>query len=540
MEFVFGTLATDALKMLHHRVARQGLRHAHEMSPRDPLPGQPVTIFVTTGVDQTLNHVACYYTTDGSLPHGTRGMARNGQIVRLEPVDVIWDTLAWGYMTRWQGTIPAQEDGAVVRYQISGWADDGPEIYADWPDMKATTEAAAGAFFRDEPFDYSQYVSSVQPNIFTYYVDRLRAPQWARDSIIYHVFVDRFYPGDGHHWLKPRNISGFFGGTLWGVRDKLDYIADLGATCIWLSPTFPSSTHHGYDITDYHHVEARLGGDEALRALIEAAHARGIRVLLDLVCNHMSDRHPIFQAALKDKTSPYQEWFIFDDSKIGYRTFFDVPSMPYINLANPEARAWMLDVARYWLEVFDVDGYRLDHANGPGPDFWVDFRAVCRSVKPDSFCFGEVVEAPDVLRAYVGKLDGLLDFHLEDALRQTYATKTWTEDQFQRFVAGHYQYFPPDFVMPTFLDNHDMDRFLFVAGNDKDALKQAAAVQMRLPGPPIIYYGTEVGMTQKHGKADGFGLEESRLPMLWGDAQDGDLLTYYRQLIQDRKMRTTT
>lgn len=535
MDFVFGTLATDELRLLHHRLARQGVQHADDIAPLDPEPGQPVTLTVHVGQDVAANRVACYYTVDGTEPDGSRGQARHAQVVELRRVGLEWDTLAWGYVARWQGQIPGQPDGTSVRYRIGAWGDDTDEIFADWPRLKPTVEAAAAAFFRGEPLPP---VPPAQPEtrpVFNYHVDTFRVTDWARQAIIYHVFVDRFHPGAGRDWLTPDNLSGFFGGTLWGVRDQLDYIADLGADCIWLSPTFVSPTHHGYDITDYDHVEPRLGGDDALRALVAAAQARGIRVLLDLVCNHLSHEHPYFQDALNNPASPYRDWFFFDDSDIGYKTFFGVASMPEINLDYPAARAWMIDIGRYWLREFNVDGYRLDHANGPGPGFWSDFRAACRAEKPDCFLFGEIVEAPPLQRAYVGRLDGLLDFHMEDALRKTFGWGTMTEVEFVRFAARHHDYFAADFVMPTFLDNHDMDRFLYVVGNDKDRLRRAAEAQFRQPGPPVIYYGTEVGLGQNAGKYDGQGLEESRLPMLWGADQDTALLAFYRELIAARR-----
>ncbi|MBU0495702.1 MAG: hypothetical protein KKA73_21945 [Chloroflexi bacterium] len=367
-------------------------------------------------------------------------------------------------------------------------------------------------------------------------MDHLGPPVWAREAVIYQVFVDRFYPGRGRDWLQTADLLGFCGGTLWGLVEKLDYVTDLGATCLWLSPIFSSPTHHGYDATDLYHVEPRLGGDEALRALVREAHARGLRVLLDLVCNHISHEHPIFEKARANPASPHREWFTFDDSEIGYRTFFGVPSMPQINLAHPGARDWIIDVARFWLREFDVDGYRLDYANGPGPDFWTDFWTACKAVKPDCYCFGEVIDAPDVQRHYAGRLDGCLDFYAADALRRTFARGTWTEADLARFLARHQVFFPANFLMPTFLDNHDMDRFLFMARGDKDALRQAAAVQMQLPGPPIIYYGTEVGLSQDASTA-GYGLHVSRTPMIWGAAQDRELLAYYRDLIRQRRNR---
>jgi cyclomaltodextrinase len=546
-EFTFGGLATDELKLVHHRVARLGLQHRHDLSPRDPDPSQPVTLTVYVGPDLDADHVACYYTLDGSEPAGARGVASNGQVSMLCQAEVVWDTMVWGYLARWRGTLPAQPEGTVVRYRIGAWVGDGPETFADWPQVKETTDRVTAAFFRGEPLPFRSSLSHAEGangwagnprwgHTFTYHVDRWRPPTWAREAVIYHVFIDRFYPGAGKDWLQTDDLSDFCGGTLWGVVEKLDYIADLGITCLWLSPIFPSPSHHGYDATDLCHIEPRMGGDEALRALVTEAHERGIRVLLDLVCNHVSNRHPIFQDAHAMPSSPYRDWFTFDDSSVGYRSYFGVASMPEVNVANPGARRWLIDVARFWLREFDVDGYRLDHANGPGPDFWADFWAACKVEKPDCFCFGEVVDTPDVLRTYVGRLDGCLDFGLADVLRRTFALGRWSEGTLARFLARHRSYFSSDdFLMPTFLDNHDMDRFLYIAGGDKQTLFRAAACQMRLPGPPIIYYGTEVGLSQTESTRDGKGLQVSRTLMAWGDEQDQELLTYYRALIRERR-----
>jgi glycosidase len=243
----------------------------------------------------------------------------------------------------------------------------------------------------------------------------------------------------------------------------------------------------------------------------------------------------MFLDARANPASRYREYFTFDDSELGYRTYFGVPTMPEVNVTNPEARNWLIETARFWLREFDVDGYRLDHANGPGPDFWTDFWTACKTEKPDSSYFGEVVDASNVVRSYYGRLDGCLNFFVADALRRTYALGRWTEAHMERALARHVRFFPPDFVMPTFIDNHDMDRFLFLARGEKAALRRAAATQMRLPGPPIIYYGTEVGLTQAIGMRDGHGMHVNRVPMVWGDSQDRELLDFYRALIQERR-----
>jgi cyclomaltodextrinase len=534
-EFIYGTVAVDDLKLVHHRLSQSGLQHAYEIRPRDPLPGEPVTLLVKVGPDSYFDRVACYYTLDGSEPSGSRGVAHNGKVLFLEQADTEWDSYVWGYVTHWQGSLPAQGEGVNVRYRIGAWRGDGEETFADWPDVKVTTDRATGAFFQGKELEVDPVGDPQLGTTFTWHVDRLLPPQWARESVIYHIFLDRFFPGKGRDWLQTSDLNGIFGGTLWGVAEKLEYIADLGATCIWLSPIFPSPSSHGYDATDFFGVASRFGGEEALRALVEGAHKLGIRVILDLVCNHVSNEHPKFVDAYKDPRSRYRNWFFFDDPLFGYRTFYGVLSMPQVNLSNDGAREWMFDVARFWLSEFDIDGFRLDHANGPGPGFWSDFWSVCKKEKPDSFCFGEVVEPAPYVCRYIGRMDGMLDFLFTDTLRRTFGRRAHSEEIFKRFLAIHLANFPEDFLMLTFIDNHDMDRFLFITGDQKETLMQVAAIQMQLPGPPVIYYGTEVGMSQKISKLSDSGIEASRMAMVWDERQDRELLEFYKTIIRQRK-----
>ena len=234
-----------------------------------------------------------------------------------------------------------------------------------------------------------------EPPLFCYHIDRIAAPDWVADAIIYHIFLDRFYPGDDADWLQRDDLKAVCGGTLWGVRDKLDYLAELGINCLWLSPTWRSPSSHGYDVADYDRIEPRLGGDEALQAVVDGAHQRGIRILLDLVANHLSNEHPIFRDAFANPSSPYRDWFTFGEKyPHGYRCFFNVKSMPELNLEVPAARDWMINVAAKQLQTFGVDGFRLDVAAGAGPNFWTHCRPRLRAIKPDCFLVGEIVDTP--------------------------------------------------------------------------------------------------------------------------------------------------
>jgi cyclomaltodextrinase len=269
---------------------------------------------------------------------------------------------------------------------------------------------------------------------------------------------------------------------------------------------------------------------------LNESHAHGIRVLLDFVPNHWSSLHPTFQAAIADPESPYVDWYNFERWPDRYESFFGVADLPQVNLHHPAARQYMLDAAAYWLE-FGVDGYRLDYAIGPVQEFWADFRKTTRTMRPECWTFGEVVEPSDSQLNFQGLLDGCLDFILLEALRQTFAYGNWDAARLASFLDRHEAYFPADFSRPSFLDNHDMNRFLWAAGNDPRRLRLAALCQFTLAGPPVIYYGTEVGLSQvRDVRQDGRGLpEESRLPMLWGKDQDQDLLAFYRKLIGLRR-----
>lgn len=542
-DFVFGTLATDDLRIAQLRAARSGVAHGQRIDPLDPRPGEAVTVTVLTGPRVAAERVSCYYTLDGSDPEGERGVATNGQALELGRASVEWDTLQWGYVTRWEGAIPGQPAGTLVRYRVEAWSGHGPSVWASEIAGVAAGDPPEGV----SPEDRAMFAAAGGPPLwpvrrlgsYAYHVDEERVPGWLRDAVIYQVFVDRFAPGGGAAFAQPDTPGGFYGGTLRGVTDGLGYLAELGVTCLWLTPIFPSPTHHGYDATDYTGVEPRLGTLEDLRALTAAAHARGMRVVLDYVVNHMYRRHPAFLAAQADRGAPEAGWFSFTRWPDQYLTFFGVQDMPQVDTDHPGASAYMIDSARFWLEQ-GVDGFRLDYANGPTHAFWSRLRAATRAAAPESVTFGEVVETPELQRSYAGRMDGCLDFLLMQAMRQLFVFGGLGPSGFDAFLRQHLAFFPADFVLPSFLDNHDMNRFLWVARGDQRRLRLAAMCQLTLPGPPIIYYGTEVGLSQRYdvrapeGRG---GLEQSRLPMPWGEAQDADLLAYYRRLVGLRRAR---
>ncbi len=523
-DFVFGGIEADESKVLARmRETLTGIRHFHAMRPLDPQPGQPVTLTVTAGLGALVDRMAAYVTTDGSLPTGDRGVAANGFVVPLALAETRWETPIWDYVTTWQGEIPAQSPKAggntLVQYVIQGWHSQA-DTPAQWSNEMRL----------DRLVD--------ERTLYGYSVDDFRTPAWATEAVIYQVFVDRFAPVP-QRWLGSDEMVDFIGGTLRGVLDHLDHIADLGATVIWLSPIFVTPTYHGYDTTHFTQLDPRFGTEADLRALVDAAHQRGIRVLLDFVANHVSLDFAPFVAAKDDPNSPYRPWFHFGDEYThGYQSFFNVPTMPKLDVDHPQVRHHLFAAARHWLTEFGVDGYRLDYAAGPSHAFWSDFYAACKSVNPDCWIFGEITLPSDQLRTYVGRMDGALDFGLARAIRRVCADTGDGPDlslsHFAAFIQRHHAHFPPAFALPSFVDNHDMNRFLWVVGNDKRRLLLGAGLLFAFGGPPILYYGIEIGLSQPRNR--GHYLEESRHPMIWDEArQDQSLLAAFRRMVALRK-----
>src|SRR5687768_10623194 len=199
-DFIFGTLSTDESRIAHLASTRGGITHAHQRTPRDPLPEQAVQIEVTIGPSYPFDRAWVYWTNDGSDPDGQNGSAVNGYAAPLEPVRSEWDTFLWGYVRRFRGEIPGQPAGTVVRYRV-GAGNKDEEIFAD------------------------------NGTHYGFYVDDDPPPAWAQDAIIYQIFADRFF-GLSSDFPKIEAKPSLKGnGTLRGIIEKLDYIAELGANC---------------------------------------------------------------------------------------------------------------------------------------------------------------------------------------------------------------------------------------------------------------------------------------------------------------------
>jgi cyclomaltodextrinase / maltogenic alpha-amylase / neopullulanase len=365
-------------------------------------------------------------------------------------------------------------------------------------------------------------------------------PGWVRDAVFYQVFPDRFAssarvhrPGAMEPWDTPPTAHGFKGGDLLGIVERLDYLDDLGINALYLNPIFSSASNHRYHTYDYLEVDPLLGGNDALRELLDAAHARGMRVVLDGVFNHAGRGFWPFHHLLEaGAASPYRNWFHVDErlddgrplqaypppgtphAEHGYRAWWGLPALPKLNTDEPEVREYLFGVAEHWLR-FGIDGWRLDvPAEIDDEAFWQEFRQRCRAIRPDAYLVGELWRmAPDWLRG--DRFDALMNYALGETILGFAAGRHLDA----AVVAGHHEYaiglrsldgadfasrvlelsaaYDPDIVAVqlNLLGSHDTPRMRTVLGGDLDAVRLAALLQGTLPGAPCIYYGDEIGLT---------------------------------------------
>ena len=464
--------------------------HQYDRMPAIIRPGDPITLRATTVAEY--RHLTVYV-LDGSGPYQPEDIKKNGDAIAFVRSG-----------NDWLATLPAGRDGLIQHYIVEAEHRTGGNHYADGRHSIATAK------------------------VFAHRITTRVPPAWTKNAVMYQIFVDRFANGDGPVSTPYEAYEDFAGGDLHGVRANLRWIADLGVTCIWLTPTFTCHSYHGYDTVDFKHIDPRFGGDEALRSLIDDAHDLGIRILLDLVPNHISDKHPWFQSALAG--GPERDWFTFA-SDGSYLTFFNTQSMPKVNLDHPDAREAMLDIATYWIDEFGVDGYRIDHALGPTESFFAALAERVEQADPDAWMFGEVTATPQLCRRYGGILDGVTDFIFCYAMREVLAGTLDPSvlGTIEREAAAVLQ--PDEFSWVRFFDNHDMSRAIQRWNGDERLLAVAVRALCSLPGVPAIFYGTEQGLTHTKSEEEA-GLSVGRVPMAF-DA-DHDLASVIRIAIGNR------
>jgi glycosidase len=359
---------------------------------------------------------------------------------------------------------------------------------------------------------------------------------WWRDHTFYEVFVRSFADstGDGV-------------GDLPGLTARLDYLndgdpgttTDLGVDAIWLMPIFPSPSYHGYDVMDYRGVHPQYGTLADLDALVAAAHARGIRVILDMVPNHSSRLHAWFLDARSSPAAARRDWYVWSATQPAgwpgspwrlnstdgtwYYAYFDA-GMPDLNYRNAAVEAELVASMKFWL-ARGVDGFRLDavrHLVENGPQASLDqpeshallrrMRAALQAEYPGALLVGEAWASVETVAAYHGDGDELqlaFSFELADAVKQAAVAGDASGvinviARTEAALAGKDRGFEA-----PFLSNHDQDRVMRAVGGDASAARLAAATLLALPGTPFLYYGEEIGM--QGGTSD----PDRRTPLRW-------------------------
>ena len=366
--------------------------------------------------------------------------------------------------------------------------------------------------------------------------------RWWNDTVFYEIFVRSFYDSDGD------GIGDFN-----GITQKLDYLNDgdprttddLGIRGIWLMPINSSPSYHGYDVADYFSINEEYGTMEDFQTLLDEAHQRGIKVIIDLVINHTSTHHPWFQDASTDPDSPYRDYYVWEDpppsfdspwgtdvwhrADTGFYYAIFWAGMPDLNYTNPDVTREMQEVIRFWLEDVGVDGFRLDaikHLIEDGEiqentlathSWWEGFYDYYTSVNPEAFTVGEAWASTSEVLNYIGdEMNIAFEFDTAAAILQSARLES------NRYISEAHQLitesYPPH-QYGVFITNHDQTRLMSELRGKTGQAKTAASLLLTGPGVPFLYYGEELGQT-------GYKPDENiRSPMQWSDEANAGFST---------------
>ncbi|MGB4657719.1 MAG: glycoside hydrolase family 13 protein [Mobilitalea sp.] len=374
-------------------------------------------------------------------------------------------------------------------------------------------------------------------------VDIHREPAWAAEALFYQIFVERFDNGNQKNsppyltnWGEDPESFSFYGGDLEGIINHLDYLEDLGVNGIYLTPIFESPSNHKYDIVNYMEIDHFFGDKQTFKELVEKAHAKGMRIVLDAVFNHCSDAFPPFAEVCKmGAASEYYDWFFIDGDKVSknppnYKMFSFVPYMPKLNTSNPKVKEYLLSAVSYWTREFGIDGWRLDVSDEIDHKFWREFRSVVKEINEEAIIIGE--NWHNALPWLMGdQFDSVMNYPVTKLCLDYFATQTISTEMFENQLSTYLMRYTDQVneAMLNLLDSHDTERFLYSTKENTKALKNAAAFLFAYKGIPCTYYGTEIGMTGNYdpGCRRGFN---------WNQEQwDMDLLQYYKKLMAIRK-----
>ncbi len=403
-------------------------------------------------------------------------------------------------------------------------------------------------------------------------------PEWVPKSVFYQVFPDRFNNGDTESDVKTGEYSfdgftaqkrewgappleyheggclDFYGGDLKGIEDKIDYFKKLGVNAIYINPIFEAKTHHRYDCIDYFKVDPHLGGDKALKSLVDKLHENNMKIIVDVSINHTSVEHKWFKTGISDPNSEERGFYYFDKNN-NYRSWAGVKTLPQLNYNSKKLREIIFEgedsLVRYYIKHFDIDGWRFDVANDTGRngldqfgnEIFQKIRTSVKSIKKNAYLIGEHWE--DNISYLLGdQLDGCMnyfvssrplrsfagevDWFLKNIIERGRKIRSYTGNELKDSIEQHYSRLPNQvsFLQFNLLDSHDMPRFHNSEFFRYELYKGIVIILFLLPGTTSIYYGDEIKING-HSRS----VEGCRYPMEWNeDKWDKDFFGLYQTL----------
>ncbi|MCW5937544.1 MAG: alpha amylase N-terminal ig-like domain-containing protein [Fimbriimonadaceae bacterium] len=369
-------------------------------------------------------------------------------------------------------------------------------------------------------------------------------PSWVEKAVFYQIFPERFANGDKSNdppnvqpWDAEPRYDNWMGGDLAGVRQNMGHIVSLGVDAVYFNPIFEGPSNHHYETTDYLKVDHRFGTNEEFRDLVQELKAAGVRTVLDGVFNHTSIDFFAFKDLLQNQEkSKYAHWYfvksfpVIAQDKPSYEAWWGFPSMPKLNLLQPEVSRYVLTVPDYWNDFAKIDGWRLDVANEVPMEFWRQFRTAVKTKNPEAWIVGE--EWGDASGWLKGdQWDASMNYPFRGAVLGFVAQKQLKPSDFWKRLNALYDSYGPQVSrnMLNLLGSHDTPRLLHECGGDGRLARLAAMIQFTWVGAPSVYYGDELGM---EGGAD----PQNRRGMRWDLATpDNPYLSLYRKLGKIRR-----
>lgn len=374
-------------------------------------------------------------------------------------------------------------------------------------------------------------------------------PYWVNETIWYQIFPDRFCNGNPDNnpegtlsWGKSKQIGhrDLYGGDLQGVLDKLDYLQELGITGIYLTPINESPSNHKYDTTDYEKIDPHFGDEELMKKLVQEAHDRGIRIMLDAVFNHSGYFFKPWQDVLeKGPQSEYYDWFMINQwplekgaaKKGQLYTFAFFDGMPKLNTNQPKVREYLIKVCSDWVRKYNVDGIRIDVANEISHRFCKELRAALKSIRPDIYILGEIWH--DAIAWLRGdEYDAVMNYPLAGSMKDFFIDESLTGEDFECMINRCYTNYmqQTNDVLFNMLDSHDTVRLRNVVKTEEE-YRALLTLLFTMPGSVCIYYGTEIAME------GGFD-PDCRRCMPWDEIGQGKYekeMSFVKELIALRK-----